>query len=164
MWLHGHRLEQCIIRNKIGAVCTNDGVCMGCCTNTGRDCYNTIMTAYIDYSASLTGTCDSLTESKTACWKNHLPRPYSVRLGNTSQQLYVLVTVLSYLYLQNNSQPWAGAVFDRLLQVRGRARNTRIRSGTYQSATSTTGVSSLARSIQLAALSPAAQIRPLLPN
>lgn len=53
---------------KLGASCTNDGAFLGCCTNTGRDCYSTIKTACIGYAASLTGACDSLTGHNTACW------------------------------------------------------------------------------------------------
>ncbi|OIW35005.1 hypothetical protein CONLIGDRAFT_36655 [Coniochaeta ligniaria NRRL 30616] len=52
---------------RVGASCTNDGTFIGCCTNTGTDCFSTVKTTCIDYTASLAGACESLSGFNTLC-------------------------------------------------------------------------------------------------
>ncbi|KAH8905565.1 hypothetical protein BR93DRAFT_807078 [Coniochaeta sp. PMI_546] len=52
---------------RVGASCTNDGTFIGCCTNTGTDCFSTMKTTCIDYTASLRGACENVSGYNTLC-------------------------------------------------------------------------------------------------
>ncbi|KAB5536604.1 hypothetical protein GE09DRAFT_1226664 [Coniochaeta sp. 2T2.1] len=69
---------------RVGASCTNDGTFIGCCTNTGTDCFSTMKTTCIDYSASLTGACDSVSGLHTLCCTNSLPLCHSYTFSTTA--------------------------------------------------------------------------------